>query len=92
MCCPACSCFPRVLALRDPLIRQCARQQERVLNAGDPLIGKQKGAVQIAKERDVYVKGMSMKGPKLRDATAAEREERAMQQVHALAPSARLHC
>ena len=39
---------------------------ERVLAADDTLIGKPKGAMQMARERDVYVKGMSMKGPVLK--------------------------
>jgi len=71
-----------VFAVGDKLL---AEKKERVLLEGDALIGKPKGAVQIAKERDVYVKGMSMKGPKLRNKTADElaaaREE---EQIRAL--------
>ena len=46
---------------------------ERVLKEGDPLIGVTKGAMQIARERDVYAKGMSMKGPIIKEPTAEQR-------------------
>ena len=50
-------------------------KMERVLAEGDPLVGKPKGAMQVARERDVYKKGMSMKGPVLKDAPAGEDDD-----------------
>ena len=45
---------------------------ERVLKEGDALIGKPKGAMQIMRELDLYRKGMSLKGPVLKDALPDE--------------------
>jgi|TARA_B100001094_G_scaffold324442_1_gene377052 hypothetical protein len=48
---------------------------ERSLAAGDDLIGKPKGLVQVLKECGLWVKGMSMKGPVLKGMEALAREE-----------------
>lgn len=48
---------------------------ERVLKAGDSLIDQAKGAVQVAKECDLYKKGMSMKGPILKTAQTTEDDD-----------------
>ena len=40
-----------------------AAKEQRVLAADDSLIGKAKGAVQLAKERDIYKSKLSMKSP-----------------------------
>jgi hypothetical protein len=51
------------------------KEGQRKLPFGDPLIGQPKGAMQVARERDIYRKGMTMKGPIKKDAT--EDEQRA---------------